>query len=129
MYYIEKTVVISAAHHLEGYNGACRNVHGHNWKVTVFCKGEELDEIGMLVDFRKISQAVKLLGDHTDLNPAPCKSCGHRETVSKHFCIINPTAENIAKWICDRISLCYKVKVEETEGSVCTYVQEQKKPA
>lgn len=110
MYYLEKVVTISAAHHLVGYNGACRNVHGHNWKITVYCKGKKLDDIGMLVDFQKISQIVRLL-DHTDLN------C--------HLSGLNPTAENIARWICDKISHCYKVTVEETEGSKCTYEAEE----
>jgi len=108
MYYLQKTVEISAAHHLEKYNGVCKKVHGHNWKITVYCKGDELDEVGMLIDFTKISQIVRLL-DHTDLNS---------------ILDVNPTAENIAKWLCDQITLCYKVKVEETEGSACTYVQE-----
>lgn len=110
MYHLEKTVVISSAHHLENYNGVCRNVHGHNWKITVYCKGKELDDVGMLIDFRKIDQTVKLL-DHTNLNV--------------HFRLLNPTAENIAKWICDKISFCYKVTVEETEGSKCTYEKEE----
>jgi len=124
MYYIEKTVVVSAAHHLENYNGICKHPHGHNWKITVYCKGNRLDEIGMLIDFTKISQIVKLL-DHIDLNPAECEHCGKAATRSVNiFSKINPTAENIAKWICDKITLCYKVKVEETEGSACTYVQE-----
>ena len=34
---------------------------------------------------------------------------------------LNPTAENMAKWICDRIPYCVKVSVEETEGNVAVY--------
>ena len=33
----------------------------------------------------------------------------------------NPTAENIAKWICDQIPECYKVSVQESEGNTATY--------
>ena len=33
----------------------------------------------------------------------------------------NPTAENIAKWICDNVPNCYKVEVQESEGNIATY--------
>ena len=33
----------------------------------------------------------------------------------------NPTAENIAKWICDNVPNCYKVDVQESEGNIATY--------
>ena len=33
----------------------------------------------------------------------------------------NPTAENMAKWICDQIPKCYKVSVQESEGNVAEY--------
>ncbi len=110
MYYLEKTVVVSSAHHLVGYEGKCANVHGHDWEITVFCKGKELDSIGMLIDFTKISEIVNVL-DHTDIN--------------RTFGGLNPTAENIARWVCEKISFCYKVVVKETEGSKCTYELDQ----
>ena len=40
---------------------------------------------------------------------------------------INPTAENMAKWICDEVTrlceqgICYKVDVQESEGNIATY--------
>ena len=33
----------------------------------------------------------------------------------------NPTAENIAKWVCEQIPNCYRVSVQESEGNVATY--------
>lgn len=34
----------------------------------------------------------------------------------------NPTAENIAKWICDELGeKCYKVTVQESEGNIAEY--------
>lgn len=45
MYYIQKTLDVSASHHLTlTYDSKCTRVHGHNWKITVFCKARELDE-------------------------------------------------------------------------------------
>ncbi len=34
---------------------------------------------------------------------------------------VNPSAENIAKWICDHIEHCYKVSVQESEGNLAIY--------
>ena len=45
MYYVKKTMEISAAHRLTlDYESKCTQLHGHNWMVTVFCKAEELDK-------------------------------------------------------------------------------------
>ena len=55
MYYIQKTLDISASHHLTlSYESKCTRVHGHNWRITVFCKARELDENGLVADFGHI---------------------------------------------------------------------------
>ena len=33
----------------------------------------------------------------------------------------NPTAENIARWICDNVPNCYRVDIQESEGNIATY--------
>ena len=110
MWYIEKKVVISAGHHLKGYDGACANRHGHNWNIVVFCKRDKLDNLGMLIDFKKIKEAVNYF-DHRYLNDLfPEEE--------------NPTAENLARRIYDLIPYCWKVRVEEQDGSICEYIQE-----
>ncbi|MBQ6659367.1 MAG: 6-carboxytetrahydropterin synthase, partial [Prevotella sp.] len=39
MYYVKKTMEISAAHQLQlDYESKCTNLHGHNWIITVYCK-------------------------------------------------------------------------------------------
>ena len=44
MYYVEKTIEISAAHNLMlSYESKCETLHGHNWKIVVYCKAEELN--------------------------------------------------------------------------------------
>ena len=107
MYYIKKTITIAGAHKLAlDYQSKCSNLHGHNWVVTVHCKGPKLDANGMLVDFSKVKGAVEIL-DHKNLNDC--------------LTPLNPTAENLAKWLCDRIPNCYKVEVQETEGNVASY--------
>lgn len=112
MYRIEKELEFSAAHKLKlSYPSKCTTLHGHNWKVKVYCKSETLNAEGMIVDFTKIKDSVSRL-DHAYLNDLPCFNKDG----------INPTAENIARVICELIGeTCYRVEVQETEGNVATY--------
>ena len=107
MYYVKKTMEISAAHRLTlDYESKCTQLHGHNWLITVYCKSAELNATGMVVDFTIIKQMIKDRLDHQVLNDVlPC----------------NPTAENIARWICEQIPHCYKVEVQESRGNVAIY--------
>ena len=107
MYYVKKTMEISAAHRLTlDYESKCTQLHGHNWLITVYCKSAELNANGMVADFTIIKQMIKDRLDHQVLNDVlPC----------------NPTAENIARWICEQIPHCYKVEVQESRGNVAIY--------
>ena len=110
MYYVQKTMNISAAHKLSlSYQSKCQNLHGHEWRITVYCKSEELNADGMVVDFTVIKQAVQNRLDHKYIN----------DEVE-----FNPTAENLARWIHDIIPYCYKVDVQESQGNIATYVEE-----
>ena len=107
MYTVIKRMEISAAHQLKlSYPSKCENLHGHNWIVTVYCRSKELNSDGMVVDFSHIKKVVKGQLDHKYLN----------EVLS-----FNPTAENMARWICDQITTCYKVEVQESEGNTAIY--------
>lgn len=113
MYYVSKRMEIAGAHQLNlPYESKCENLHGHNWIVVVHCKAKELTDYGMVVDFTHIKKQIHDKLDHQSLNAILGPS-------------INPTAENIAKWICDQIPSCYKVEVQESEGNTATYVEEE----
>ena len=108
MYYIKKTIEISACHRLcLSYESKCTNMHGHNWIITVYCRARKLNADGMVVDFTRIKKNIHGVIDHTNLNETlPC----------------NPTAENIAKWCADQVGpTCYKVEVWETETNKATW--------
>lgn len=107
MYYLTKRIEISAAHRLElDYPSKCSNLHGHNWIVTVYCRAATLNANGMVTDFSAIKEAVSDRLDHRVLN----------DVVP-----FNPTAENIARWLCDNIENCYRVDVQESEGNIAGY--------
>lgn len=107
MYYVSKRMEIAGAHNLTlNYESKCSDLHGHNWIVTVYCKAEELDENGMVVDFKHIKNLISDKLDHKYIN----------EVVD-----FNPTAENMSRWICEQVPNCYKVTVQESEGNIATY--------
>lgn len=110
MYYVKKRLEIAGAHNLHlDYESKCSNLHGHNWIITVYCKSRKLNQNGMVVDFAHIKKQITDKFDHQYINDiAP-------------FNIINPTAENMAEFICKTIENCYKVEVQESEGNVATY--------
>lgn len=114
MFRVTKTLEIAGAHKLNlTYDSKCKNLHGHNWKikVTCECKDDELDQ-GMVLDFTSIKKAIVDKFDHMYLNDI------------KPFNKINPTAENMAKYICDAIPNCVYVSVQESEGNVAEYFKE-----
>ena len=107
MYTVIKRREVSAAHRLDlSYESKCQVLHGHNWIITVYCRSMQLDENGMVVDFTHIKKAVKNKLDHQNLN---------------EVLPFNPTAENIACWICQQIPHCFKVEVQESEGNKVVY--------
>ena len=106
MYTVTKRIEVSGSHVLNlPYDSKCGNLHGHNWIIDVTLQSETLDENGMVLDFTKIKEIVNKL-DHAHIN---------------NIVPFNPTAENMAKWLCDKIPYCVKVSVQETEGNVAIY--------
>ena len=107
MFYIKKNMEISAAHRLNlSYQSKCQNLHGHNWHVTIYCKAKELNKDGMVCDFTHIKKAIHEKLDHQYLND---------------ILPFNPTAENMARWMCEQIPTCYKVSIQESDGNIAVY--------
>jgi len=121
MYEVTIIKSFSAAHVLAEIGGKCEELHGHNFKVEVTVAASELNSTGLLIDFRVFK---KWLGeilediDHKHLNIIPS------------FADINPSAENIAKYICEKMNIKVKttgvnvvrVKIWESENAAVTYI-------
>ena len=52
MYEIEVKSAFEAAHYIRNYPGKCARLHGHNWTVAAIVRGNDLDDLGMLIDFK-----------------------------------------------------------------------------
>ena len=123
MFEIEIERCFSAAHQLRGYNGNCSNLHGHNYRVTVTVRSNELDRIGIALDFRKLKQELGSLleeYDHRNLSELP------------EFQELNPTSEVLARTIYRRMGekmnggpiRVWKVRVGESDSSAVTYFED-----
>lgn len=116
MYCVKVEGHFSSAHSLRGYKGKCEDLHGHNWKVEVRARSQDLGPGGMVVDFKILKARLNALLetlDHTYLNRIP------------YFKKVNPTSENIAKYLFDKLEVSIPaldaVTVWESENSSATY--------
>jgi 6-pyruvoyltetrahydropterin/6-carboxytetrahydropterin synthase len=105
-----------AAHALRGYEGPCENLHGHTWKVQAFLRGNELNRIGILADFKDVKAKLKKIldkFDHQNLNNLP------------EFKKQNPSCEILAKLIFEKLKKWIKglskVTVWESEKTSSSY--------
>ena len=105
-----------AAHALRGHEGPCENLHGHTWKVQVSLKGEKLNKIGLLEDFKAIKKELEEIlaeFDHKLLNDL------------KPFETENPSSENLARIIFKKMKVkckaLSKVLVWESHTSCAAY--------
>lgn len=108
MYLLKAEHSFDSAHFLANYNGKCRNIHGHRWKVIIEVQAETLINEGqldgMVVDFGDLKKDVKDMVDYYDHALIIQENTMRRETldylIEDGFKIINvlfrPTAENFA---------------------------------
>ena len=120
MFVLKIVTDFASAHSLRNYPGDCSRLHGHNWQVEVSVCSQVLDDNGIAIDFREIKKQTKLVikrVDHQYLNEI------------EPFDVLNPTAENIAKYFFDEVGLLInnesvkvkEVMIWETPRSAVTY--------
>lgn len=105
MHRVTREIEFCYGHRLLNYEGKCRHLHGHNGKAVITIESEQLDELGMVLDFGDIKQVVSTwIDDNLDH-----RMILHREDPAikmlqelgepMYLIDSNPTAENIAKVI------------------------------
>lgn len=118
MHIVSKDFSFEASHHLRtellGSAHKCCRLHGHSYRVRIYCSSSTLDERGFVIDYAEISAAVDPLIarlDHQFLN----------DVLPFHT-----TAENIAEWMFNSLKPSLpkinRVDVFETAKTCCTYV-------
>jgi 6-pyruvoyltetrahydropterin/6-carboxytetrahydropterin synthase len=122
MYDVTVKTGFAAAHQLRLYDGKYENLHGHNWTAQVTVEADELDPIGVGIDFVKLKQMVeKNLSqlDYHNINEIP------------PFDELNPSAENIARWLFLKLKVevntnltrVKRVEICEMEGCGASYFE------
>src|SRR5271170_1301124 len=98
---------IASAHQLHGYDGPCKNMHGHTWKVEMVVCGNTLDGVGLLADFKDLKLTLKevlMPLDHVVLNDLPA------------FKGLNPSTENLARHIYRALSTkCAPLRLKQVQ--------------
>jgi 6-pyruvoyltetrahydropterin/6-carboxytetrahydropterin synthase len=98
---------IASAHQLHGYDGPCKDMHGHTWKVEMVVCGNTLDGVGLLADFKVLKAKLKevlMPLDHVVLNDLPA------------FKDLNPSTENIARHIFRNLgSKCAPLRLKQVQ--------------
>ena len=113
---IFKVFYIEAAHHLpnvpEGHK--CRRLHGHSFRIEIYVSGDVQDKAGWVMDFADVSKAFKPLYEQLD-----------HYYLNEIEGLENPTSENLAKWIWQRLKpklgSLTKIVIQETCTAGCIY--------
>ncbi|MEX0139194.1 6-carboxytetrahydropterin synthase QueD [Bacillus nitratireducens] len=110
---VSKEFTFDAAHHLHCYEGKCKNLHGHTYKVVFGISGY-VNDIGLAIDFGDIKEIwkneIEIYLDHRYLN----------ETLP----VMNTTAENMVVWIYEKMAeaLIKGNRTEEYKGARVEFV-------
>jgi 6-pyruvoyltetrahydropterin/6-carboxytetrahydropterin synthase len=120
MFELKIITQFAAAHRLRNFKGKCEQLHGHNWRVEVFIRADQLDSAGLVKDFGEIKMLTQevLSGlDHQYLNEL------------SPFQEENPSSEHIARLLFNRLSdllnderiRISRISVWESDSSCATY--------
>lgn len=129
---------ISAGHRVSGHEGACKHLHGHNYRIYFTVASTGLDQLGRVVDFGIVKQRLcnwlEVNWDHKMLiwyNDPKVREIKAIDPEGVNIIGFNPTAENMARHLVDFVGprqladmgwlKLISVKVEETRKCSATY--------
>jgi len=137
MFYLTKIFHFEAAHALVGYDGKCRNIHGHSYELQVTVKGMPIDEPespknGMVIDFHDLKQIVNeevverldhsfIIGTNMPADFVEVTEQNFDKIVCVNY---QPTTENMLSDFAERLKKrlpqnveLYSVRLQETRDS------------
>ncbi len=108
---IMKRIRFSAGHRLYRHESKCAFFHGHNYIADIYVTGNEVDEVGRLIDFSWLKGAFKgWIDEHWDhaflLSEEDENGIAAIRMVepTKYFILpYNPTAENMARYLLEEV--------------------------
>jgi 6-pyruvoyltetrahydropterin/6-carboxytetrahydropterin synthase len=131
MFRVTREITFCYGHRLLEYNGKCRHLHGHNGRAVITLASDQLDRLGMVVDFTHLKRVVggwiDDTLDHKMLLHRDDPVLGYLREQGEPVCVldVNPTAENIARLIGEyAVSQGFpvvEVTLWETESCCATY--------
>ncbi len=113
---IFKVFKFDAAHRLPevGNTHKCADIHGHSFRVEIYLSGPVDSRFGWVIDFAELDKAFQPLIDQLD-----------HKYLNEIEGLMNPTSENIARWIWKRLHLTLpqlrKIVVQESPDTGCIY--------
>lgn len=137
MYFLETEQSFDSAHFLKDYDGKCRNIHGHRWRVVAKVAADTLNSDTqtreMVMDFSDFKKALKTLTDHFDhaliIESGSLRPKTMEALREENFRIIEiasrPTAEHFARYFYEKLKeqsmpVC-SVAVYETPTNCAIY--------
>lgn len=141
MYILETEYSFDAAHFLSGYEGKCRNLHGHRWRVIARIGARELSRAGqtrdMVLDFGDFKESLKKMTDTLDhtliiekgsLKPETLNALKEEAFAIREF-PFRPTAERFAEYFYIKLKdegfPVISVSVYETPENCATWKEDQ----
>jgi 6-pyruvoyltetrahydropterin/6-carboxytetrahydropterin synthase len=131
MFRVTREFEFCFGHRLQDYDGKCRNIHGHNGKACITLESDNLDRLGMVVDFvemkRVIGAWIDATFDHTLLLHKDDPLVKALQAAGEKVLALNvsPTTENLAKIIFEYAQSkglpVVEVTLWETPYSFATY--------
>lgn len=144
MFYLTKIFHFEAAHALNGYDGKCRNIHGHSYELRVTVKGMPLDEPGnpkngMVIDFHDLKQIVNqevvdkldhafIIGNNMPEDFVGITKRNFDKVVELPY---QPTTENMLSDFAERIKKrlpqhveLYSITLQETRDNIAEWREE-----
>ena len=144
MFYITKIFHFEAAHALNGYDGKCRNIHGHSYEMRVTVKGMPLNEPGnpkngMVIDFHDLKAIVNqeviekldhsfIIGNNMPKDFVEITKQSFDKVVELPY---QPTTENMLADFAQRIKQrlpqhveLYSVTLQETRDNIAEWREE-----
>jgi 6-pyruvoyltetrahydropterin/6-carboxytetrahydropterin synthase len=131
MFSVTREITFCYGHRLLNHDGKCRHLHGHNGRALITLAAEQLDPMGMVVDFgllkRVVGGWIDQALDHKMLLHRDDPALPALQTQGEPVFVmdVNPTAENIARLIFEFTAAqgfpVVEVRLWETESAFASY--------